>query len=174
MLFKEIISIPGMGGLYKIVASNKNGFIVESMQDGKRTMINANQRIMTLSEIAVYTKDTELPLRDVFKKMQETSDKNSPVDVKEDPKKLRDYFKTIVPEFDEERVYSSDIKKMISWFDALKGKIDFSKEEEPAEGEDGKLISPVEHDKSQPKIHESHGPKAEKTKNTTASTRKKV
>ena len=67
MQLKEIISVPGMGGLYKVVASNKGGVIVESLQDSKRTMISATQRIMTLTDIALYVKDGEMPLREVFK-----------------------------------------------------------------------------------------------------------
>lgn len=162
-----------MNGLFKIIANNKNGFIVESLSDGKRTMISANQRIMTLSDISVYTKDGEMPLREVFKKTREVSGNKLEVDPKDDPKKLREYFKKIVPEFDEEKVYSSDIKKMLTWFDVLKDKIDFSVEDK-TEDDDGKPLIPTEHEKHVPKIHEAHGPKAENAKATTARTRKKV
>src|SRR3954468_13642421 len=112
MELKEIISVPGMSGLYRIVASNKNGFIVESLNDGKRTMVNNSQRIMSLTDISVYTKDGEVPLRDIFKKLVETSGDEKP-DPKGDPEKLRTFFKKAVPEYDEEKVYSSDIKKML-------------------------------------------------------------
>lgn len=173
MQLKEIISVPGMSGLYKVIASNKNGFIIESLQDNKRTMINSTQRIMTLSDISVYTKDGEVPLRDIFKKIQEAGVKEQ-VDLKSDADKLRDYFKTLVPEYDEERVYTSDIKKMMTWFEVLKDKIDFTKEEVVEEGEDGKPITPVENEKHIQKIHEAHGPKTENAKTTTARTRKKV
>ena len=173
MSLKEIISVPGMNGLYKILANNKNGFIVESLQDGKRTMININQRIMSLSDISVYTKEGEIPLRDVFKKAQEVSGNKLEVDPKGDPKKLKDYFKKIVPDFDEEKVYPSDIKKMITWYDVLKDKIDFIKEDaEPAEGD--KPLIQGEHEKPIHKIHEMHGPKTENAKASTARTRKKV
>jgi hypothetical protein len=171
MLLKEIISVPGMNGLFKIIANNKNGFIVESLQDGKRTMISINQRIMTLSDISVYTKNGEVPLREVFKKASEISSNKTEVDLKGDQNKLREYFKKIVPDFDEERVYSSDIKKMLTWFDVLKDKIDFTKDE-PVE--EGKSLLANEHEKSVPKIHEMHGPKTENAKASTARTRKKV
>ena len=174
MLLKEIISVPGMNGLYKILANNKNGFIIESLQDGKRTMINANQRIMTLSEISVYTKDGEIPLKDVFKKAREIGNNKLEVDPKGDPKQLRDYFKKIVPDFDEVRVYTSDIKKMLIWFDVLKDKIDFSIEEKADTANDGKPIIAGEQEKHIPKIHEAPGPKAENAKTSTARTRKKV
>ena len=170
MELKEIISVPGMSGLYRIVASNKNGFIVESLNDNKRTMVSNNQRIMTLSDISVYTNDGEVPLREVFKKMSEKG-KESKVDPKGNPDKLRDFFKSALPDYDEERVYSSDIKKMITWFEALKDKVDFSKEEKE-ESDDIKMNQ--DHEKSVPKIHESHGPKTEHAKTSTARTRKKV
>ena len=174
MLLKEIISVPGMNGLYKIIANNKNGFIVESLQDGKRTMISSNQRIMTLGDISVFTKDGEISLRDVFKKAQEVSGNKLEVDPKGDPNKLREYFKKIVPEFDEEKVYSSDIKKMMTWFDVLKDKIDFSKEETGETDQDGKSLITGEHEKPILKKHEAHGPKTENAKASTARTRKKV
>lgn len=169
MQLKEIISVPGMNGLYKIIANNKSGFIVESLLDGKRTMININQRIMTLSDISVYTKDGEKPLREVFKKATEIG--GDAIDLKADPKILKEYFKKIVPDFDEERVYLSDIKKMLSWFELLKGKIDFSQEEK---AEEDKSITSADHEKHVPKHHEMHGPKTENAKTSTARTRKKV
>ena len=174
MELKDIISVPGMGGLYKVVANNKNGFIVESLSDSKRTMIASNQRIMTLVDIAVYTTEEDMPLREIYKKIQKTEGQKLGVDPKADGSKLREYFKKVVPTFDEERVYTSDIKKMLVWYELLKDKIDFSKAEETGGDADEKIISAAEHDKPIPKKHESHGPKAESAKATTAKTRKKV
>ncbi|MBL0102970.1 MAG: DUF5606 domain-containing protein [Bacteroidetes bacterium] len=175
MEFKEIISVPGMGGLYKVVANNRNGFIVESLADGKRTLINSNQRIMTLVDIAVYTADGEVPLRDIFKKIQEKEGGKLGVDLKGDQTKLRDYFKKLVPEFDEEKVYTSDIKKMLTWYDVLNGKIDFTKEEKVEDEATEKSILEKENDKPVVKTHhEAHGPKTEGAKRATAKTRKKV
>ena len=171
MQFKEILSVPGMGGLYKVVANNKNGFIVESLSDGKRTLVNASQRIMTLVDIAVYTKDGEVPLREVFRKIKEKTGGPLNVDLKGDQNKLRDFFGTVVPEFDHERVYNSDIKKMLNWYALLQDKMDFTEEEE-SEGEVSSLTN--EGDKHLPKMHEGHGPKVETAKKTTARTRKKV
>jgi hypothetical protein len=171
MELKEIISVPGMSGLFRIVATNKNGFIVESLNDGKRTMVNNNQRIMTLTDISVYTKEGEMPLREVFRKLL-ASGKGEIVDPKGDAEKLRTFFKQAVPDYDEERVYASDIKKMINWYETLKDKIDFSKEEKSEDEEDVK--STTDHEKPIPKIHESHGPKTEQAKTSTAKTRKKV
>src|SRR3954469_21492057 len=113
MQLKEIISVPGMGGLHKVIANNKNGFIVESLADGKRTLVNSNQRIMTLMDIAVYTKEGEVPLREIFKKIADSTKGELNVDLKGDQNKIREYFKTLIPDFDEERVYTSDIKKLL-------------------------------------------------------------
>lgn len=172
MQFKEILSVPGMSGLYKVVANNKNGFIVESLADGKRTLVNASQRIMTLVDIAVYTTEGEVPLREVFQKIKEKTGGPLTVDVKGDQNKLREFFATVVPEFDQERVYNSDVKKMLTWYSLLQDKIDFTKEEEES-GADVSALS-AETDKHLPKIHEVHGPKTETAKKSTARTRKKV
>lgn len=171
MEFKDILAVPGMPGLYKVVGNNKNGFIVESILDGKRTMVNGQQRIMTLVDIAVYTSGEEKPLREIFLSLQEKTNGKLPVDPKGDEKKIRDFFRTIVPDFDDERVYTSDIKKMLNWFLLLSGKVDFAK---PAE-EEVSAIKKEEEKPVVPKVHEAHGPKAEQhAKTATARTRKKV
>lgn len=169
MELKDIISVPGLPGLFKVVGNNKNGFIVESVIDGKRSMVNSSQRIMTLVDIGVYTQEEEMPLNQVFLKIQQSGKDNS-IDAKADSKKLREFFKSVVPEYDEERVYDSDIKKMLSWYLLLNGKVDFSKVEEP----DEKLSGQNEHEKSFSKVHEAHGPKEMAAKSSSARTRKKV
>lgn len=173
MEFKEIISVPGMGGLYKVVANNRAGFIVESLVDSKRTVINSNQRIMTLVDIAVYTADGEVPLREIYKKIQSAEGNKLKVDVKGDQTKLREYFKKLIPDFDEERVYTSDIKKMLTWFELLSNKIDFSKVEEK-EGHEKSVVGEKDGKTPVKAHHEAHGPKVESAKKATARTRKKV
>jgi len=159
MEFKDIISIPGSSGLYKVVAQSKNGFIVESLVDHKRMPIQAAQRISSLADIAVFTKNEDLPLKDVFKKIQESDGGKLTVDPKADPKVLKDYFKKIVPEIDEDRVYPSDMKKILSWYDLLNGKIDFTAKEET--DEEGKINLSQESERPTPKVHEMHSPKAD-------------
>lgn len=159
MKLKDIISVSGMSGLYKVVAQNKNGLIVESLVDEKRLPVSASQRVSSLVDIAVYTKTEEMPLREVLKKIQAADGGKLTVDPKADPKILKAYFKTIVPDFDEERVYLSDIKKILIWFELLNGKIDFSVEEKA--DEESKISLNQESDKPIPKKHESHGPKAD-------------
>lgn len=159
MELKEIISVSGMSGLYKVVAQGKNGLIVESLVDEKRLSVSVTQKVSSLVDIAVYTKTEEMPLRDVLKKMQQTDGGKLGADPKADPKALKAYFKKIVPDFDEERVYVSDIKKIITWYELLHGKIDFTVEEKA--DEEGKINLNQESEKPVPRMHESHSPKAD-------------
>ncbi|MCC7232412.1 MAG: DUF5606 domain-containing protein [Bacteroidia bacterium] len=171
MEFKDIIAVPGMSGLYKIVGSNKNGFIVESLADQKRSMINSQQRIMTLTDIAVFTNSDDKPLYEVFQILHGQNGGNPGIDLKAEPVAMREFFKTIVPDFNEEKVYNSDIKKMLTWYETLKDKIDFSKpleEDEEVKGNSGESERPVHHH------HEGHGPREQHAKTTSAKTRKKV
>lgn len=160
MELKDVISVPGMSGLFKVVAQSKNGIIIESLVDEKRSSVSTTQRISSLVDIAVYTKHEDLPLKEVLKKIQETDGGKLAVDPKADPKMLKDYFKKIVPDFDEERVYVSDIKKILTWYELLNGKIDFTVKDEV--DEEGKLNLNPESGKQVPKMHETHGPKADK------------
>jgi hypothetical protein len=174
MDLKDIISISGMSGLYKVVAQSKSGFIVESLVDGKRVPVSASQRISTLGDISIYTTGDELPLREVFLKIKQADGDKLAVDLKSSNDTLKSYFKKIVPEFDEDRVYASDIKKLLGWFQLLNGKVDFTKAESDGENE---VLASAKQESEKPvvKIHEAHGPKAsEHAKTAQARTRKKV
>ncbi|MEY3343191.1 MAG: hypothetical protein RL090_875 [Bacteroidota bacterium] len=120
MGLKGIIAVSGMPGLYKVIAQNKAGFIVESLTDKKRQPISATQRISMLDDITVYMKEDDITLKEVFLKMKEHSEKNPLPEAKADDKKLRTAFAEVVPGFDSERVYNSDIKKMFAWFHMVK------------------------------------------------------
>lgn len=124
------MSIAGMSGLYKLVAQTKAGFIVESLTDKKRHPINASQKISMLEDISVFTRGGDMPLKEVMLKMKEQDEKVSKVDPKGSPDELKKLFKSVLPDFDEERVYASDIKKMITWYQFVRDLVD--KEEEPA------------------------------------------
>lgn len=121
MGFEKIISIPGMGGLFKMVAQMRNGgFVVEGLTDNKRIPVSAMQRIVMLKDVAVYTKEEDVPLYDVFKKMKENDSLSSSISSKADGAELRASLKKVFPEFDEDRVHVSDIRKMFSWYVMLK------------------------------------------------------
>ena len=121
MSFEKIISIPGMSGLYKMIAQMRNGgFVVEALADGRRLPVSSMQRIIMLKDIAVYTVEDDMPLYTVFKKMKENDQLAMSVDPKADPAELKATLKKILPEFDEERVYATDIRKMFTWYKMVK------------------------------------------------------
>lgn len=131
MTLDKILSIGGKPGLYKLVTQTRGGFVAESLLDKKRITVSMRSNVSVLSEIAIYTLDEELPLREVFRKVQEKEEGgNTSIDHKDDKLKLEEYFFEILPNYDEDRVYASDIKKVIQWYNILhnNGITDFSDE----------------------------------------------
>jgi hypothetical protein len=120
MSLDKILSISGKPGLYQIVTQTRNGAIVESLIDKKRITVGAHSNISILSEIAIYTLTEEVPLRDVLKKVKdkENAEKTS-VSHKDGKDTLEEYFFNVLPDYDEDRVYASDIKKIIQWYNLL-------------------------------------------------------
>jgi hypothetical protein len=120
MTLDKILSISGKPGLYKILTQTRNGFVVESLIDQKKVSVNIHSNISVLSEIAVYTLTEELPLREVLKKIRdkEVSEQTS-ISHKDSKDKLEEYFFEVLPDYDEDRVYASDIKKIIQWYNLL-------------------------------------------------------
>ncbi|WP_400072646.1 DUF5606 domain-containing protein [Zobellia russellii] len=139
MSLDKILSIGGKPGLYKLVTQTRTGFVAESLIDQKRITVGMRSNVSILSEIAIYTLDEELPLRDVFLKIQvkEKGEKTS-VPHKAEKIKLEEYFFEILPNYDEDRVYASDIKKVIQWYNILheNGITDFSGDKENASEEE--------------------------------------
>jgi hypothetical protein len=148
MSFEKIISIPGMGGLFKMVAQMRNGgFVVEGLTDNKRIPVSAMQRIIMLKDVAVYTKEEDVPLYNVFKKMKDHDELSSSISSKADGAELKASLKKVFPEFDEDRVHVSDIKKMFSWYVMLKDMIGTPETEaimNPAPVEDSPVATPTE------------------------------
>lgn len=120
MSLDKILSISGKPGLYKIVAQTRSGFVAESLIDQKKVSVNIHNNISVLSEIAVYTLTEELPLREVLKKIKdkENSEQTS-ISHKDSKDTLEEYFFEVLPDYDEDRVYASDIKKIIQWYNLL-------------------------------------------------------
>ncbi len=132
MSLDKILSIGGKPGLFKLVTQTRTGFVAESLLDGKRITVGMTSNVSVLSEIAIFTLEEELPLVAVFKKIQEKEDGGkTSVGHKEDKLKLEEYFFEVVPDYDEDRVYPSDIKKVIQWYNLLHqhGITDFTVEE---------------------------------------------
>lgn len=120
MSLEKIIAIAGKPGLFKLVAQTRGGFVAESLLDNKRLSVSVQQNVSVLSEIAIYTLTEEVPLKDVFSKINEKEQgKKASVSPKDSKDKLEEYFFEILPEYDEDRVYASDIKKVIQWYNLL-------------------------------------------------------
>ena len=119
-MLKRILSISGKQGLFRLVNQGKNILIVESLLNGKRTPAYAHDKIISLGDIAIYTVENDVPLADVFEAVKEKNE-GKHVDVKAlgDDEAVRAYFKEILPDFDEERVYTTDIKKVFNWYNQL-------------------------------------------------------
>jgi hypothetical protein len=143
MGLKGIISVSGLPGLYKVLAQSKTGFIVESLVDQKRMPVSSTQKISMLEDISVYTTTDDMPLKEVLLKIKEKEASGKIVDSKAEPDKLRAFFKEIIPEFDEERVYPSDMKKMINWFHLVKDIVDVEdeKDEDEVKGEESETTT---------------------------------
>lgn len=132
MGLEKILSVAGKPGLYKLITQTRTGFVAESLMDGKRISVGLRSNVSVLSEIAIYTLEEELPLREVFLKIQEKENgSKTSVGHKEDKIKLEEYFFEVLPNYDEDRVYASDIKKIVQWYNILVDKelTDFSQEE---------------------------------------------
>ncbi|WP_324721413.1 DUF5606 family protein [Salinimicrobium sp. HB62] len=136
MKLDKVLSISGKPGLYELKAQTRGGFVAESMLDGKKISVNMRHNVSLLSEIAIYTYTEEVPLREVFQKIYEKENGGEAISHKESKAKLEEYFSEVLPDYDEDRVYVSDIKKIIQWYNLLvsKGYTDFSKgDEKPSE-----------------------------------------
>ncbi|WP_194767849.1 DUF5606 domain-containing protein [Tamlana sp. I1] len=120
MSLEKVISIAGKPGLYKLVTQTRGGFVAESLIDSKRISVSAQNNVSVLSEIAIYTLNEEVPLKQVLENIKK-KENGAPASVKpKDSKdKLEEYFFGILPEYDEDRVYASDIKKVIQWYNLL-------------------------------------------------------
>ncbi|QTE23652.1 DUF5606 family protein [Polaribacter cellanae] len=141
MKFNKIISVTGKSGLYQVVSQSKNAIIVESLTDQKRLAVNATQNVSLLENIAIYTFEEDKPLLEVFKAMYEKTEGKEAISHKESGKKLEAFFAEVLPDYDDERVYTSNIKKVIQWFNLLvKSGMDFTKVEATAE------VSPEENE----------------------------
>ena len=120
MVLEKIIAIGGKPGLYELIAQTKGGFVGESLVDKKRLTVSIRAKVSVLSEIAIYALDREVPLLEVFEAIHKKEDgKETSVSPKADKLALEEYFFSILPNYDEDRVYASDMKKILSWYNLL-------------------------------------------------------
>ncbi len=175
MALKDYMAISGHSGLFKFVAQGRNGIIVESLTDGKRMQISATSRVSTLSDISIFTDTGDVPLSQVLESIKELTKEQPTISHKSSEKELRDLFASVLPDYDQERVYISDIRKVLAWYNQLQkvGMLDFSEEEQEATEEkveegtkgEGEVVS-EEKPKATPKKKEP-AKKTEAAKKTT-------
>ncbi|TDI67408.1 MAG: hypothetical protein E2O86_09080 [Bacteroidetes bacterium] len=149
MSLEKILSISGKPGLYQLKTQTRSGLLAESIVDGKKISVSARQNVSLLSEIAIYTLTEELPLSEVFSKISKKENGGEAISHKSSKDELEEYFFEVLPEYDEDRVYPGDIKKVIQWYNLLtkNGITDFSDkstEEETSNGATEDLTNKVE------------------------------
>ena len=132
-MLKEILSVSGKSGLFKLISQGKNMFIAESLIDKKRIPVYMRDKVVSLGDISIYTEDEEVALATVLTKIKEkengqTIDFSSAIK----PEELKAYFESVLPDYDKDRVYPSDIKKIMTWYNLLvkEGITEFVKEKE--------------------------------------------
>ncbi len=131
-----IISISGQPGLFKIVAQSKNGIIVEGLSDKKRVNVYASTKVSTLSDISMFTTGDDKPIEEIMTSVFDKEKGGVAIDNKADDKAIEKYFSEILPEYDKERVYVSNMRKLINWYNALQTSGNLKQKEENKDGED--------------------------------------
>jgi len=137
MSLEKIVAVTGKPGLFKIISQSKGGLIVESLIDKKRIPINAMHNVSVLNDIAIYTYEEEVPLRNVLKTIAEKHENKEAISHKESNANLTSFFSDVLPDYDEERVYTSNIKKVVQWYNLLaKAEFDFASIQEETESDE--------------------------------------
>jgi hypothetical protein len=132
MDLSKILSISGKSGLFQVVSQLKNAVLVESLLDKKRFPAFAHEKISSLEEIAVFTATEDKPLKEILKAFYDKLEGKPALDAKSDNKLIQAFFLEVVPDYDSERVYISDIRKIINWYNLLLEHqlLDFTEKEE--------------------------------------------
>ena len=149
MYLKDILSITGQAGLFKLVSQTKNGLIVENVETKNRIPAFSTSKVSALEDIAIYTYDEDLPLADVLQKMYKKLEGKPAISHKSSADDLKDFFSTMLPNYDKDRVYVSDIKKVVNWYNLL-SRLDMIKfdEEKPEENDNVTDAEVVEDEKT--------------------------
>ena len=128
MNLEKILAITGKPGLYALKVQTRTGFVAESLIDGKKITVGLKNNVSLLSEISIYTQNEEKPLTEIMRAIAIKEDNGPALSHKEDNDKLIAYFLEILPDYDQDRVYPSDIKKVLNWYNMLQDKGLVSKE----------------------------------------------
>ena len=134
-MLKNILSISGKPGLYKMLNEGKGSLIVESLLDGKKMPVFGHYKVVSLQDVAIYTDEEEVPLWKVLATIKEKFNGEKVMLTKSSNEELKKFFEDILPDYDRDRVYVSDIKKLVTWYNVLveKGITDFESDEEQSE-----------------------------------------
>jgi len=139
-MLKEVFTVAGKPGLFKMISKGKNMYVIESLVDGKRIPVYSRDKVVSLKDISVYTETEELPLATVLNNIK-IKESGAAIDIKPSiqPAELRAYFEQILPEYDRDKVYPSDMKKMMNWYNILlnAGITDFDIEPEATDSAEG-------------------------------------
>jgi hypothetical protein len=141
MNLKDILAISGEGTLFRFIAQGKNAVIVENLETGRRLSAGATVRVSALDEIAIFTTGEDVPLGKVMDKIWEKEDGGETLSHKLPDAELREYFAVVLPDYDRDRVYSSDIKKVLHWYNILHKLNLLVKEEETPEEQEAATVS---------------------------------
>jgi len=139
-----IISISGQPGLYKIVAQSKNGIIVESLVDKKRVNVYSSTKVSTLSDVGMYTTGDDKPIEEIITAIYEKEKGGPAIDPKADDKTVEAYFSEILPDYDKERVYVSNMRKLFNWYAVLQATGNLKEKDESKETEESKALKAEE------------------------------
>lgn len=135
-MLKGILSIAGQGGLFKLVSQGKNTIIVESIADGKRMPAYATSRVSALSDISMYTTEDDVKLSTVMANIYKYTNGAQAIDSKKaSSEELKAYMSKVLPNWDKDRIYTSDLKKLFTWYNILQaaGLVSDKDEEEETE-----------------------------------------
>jgi hypothetical protein len=161
MKLEDIINISGKPGLFKIISRTQNGLIAESLENQKRIPVFATDNVSAFTDISIYTTEDSVSLKELFRNISKKENGGAAaIDPNADANTLKGYFKEVLPDYDEDQVYNSHIKKVLKWYNVLhEAKLLeelLKEEEEPKDGEPGQEVSKAaqfEQNKNQPKGH---------------------
>lgn len=140
-----IIAISGQAGLFKVIAQSKNGIIVEALADKKRTTISSTSKVSSLEDISMFTTGDDKPVSEIMKSIFDKEKGGVAVDAKSDDKTITTYFASILPEYDKDRVYVSNMRKLFSWYNILQttGNLKERSEEKAEDSTEKKITAPA-------------------------------
>jgi hypothetical protein len=159
-----IISISGQPGLYKIIAQSKNGIIVEGLADKKRQNIYSSTKVSTLSDISMFTTGDDKPIDEIMTAIFEKEKGGPAIDNKADDKAVERYFAEILPDYDKEKVYVSNMRKLFSWYNGLQATDNLKQKEENAEGEEKNAAAKALEEKNKAAVKKAASKDTTKTK----------